>query len=91
MGINVDGVFFFSRECFPYLTANPDQKGAIVNVSSVAAKLGGGGGAAYTASKHAVVGLTKNTAKHNKGKLTCNAVLPGGEYDYSYMKGWWGY
>ncbi|EIN11429.1 NAD(P)-binding protein [Punctularia strigosozonata HHB-11173 SS5] len=77
MKINVDGVFYFSRECFPYLARHPDHKGSIVNVSSIACKLGGTAGAAYTVSKHAVTGLTKNTAKHNKGKVTCNAVLPG--------------
>ncbi|EIN11428.1 NAD(P)-binding protein, partial [Punctularia strigosozonata HHB-11173 SS5] len=77
MKINLDGVFFFSRECFPHLIVHPNHKGAIVNVASVACKLGSMSGAAYTASKHAVIGLTKNTAKHNKGKLTCNVVLPG--------------
>lgn len=36
-------------------------------------------GAAYTASKHGLVGLTKNTAAfYAKNKIRCNAVLPGG-------------
>jgi NAD(P)-dependent dehydrogenase (short-subunit alcohol dehydrogenase family) len=77
---NLDSVFFFSRECFPYLAAHADHKGAIVNVSSAMYKIGAGGGAPYTASKHAIIGLTKNTAKHNKGKVTCNAVAPGCEW-----------
>ncbi|KAK5018126.1 hypothetical protein LTR16_003906 [Cryomyces antarcticus] len=35
-------------------------------------------GAAYTASKHGLVGLTKNTAAfYGKKKIRCNAILPG--------------
>jgi NAD(P)-dependent dehydrogenase (short-subunit alcohol dehydrogenase family) len=82
MKVNLDGVFYFSRECFPHLAAHADHKGAIVNVSSVACKRSGCAGVPYTTSKHAVVGLTKNTAKHNKGKVTCNAVAPGGKLPF---------
>jgi len=52
--------------------------GAIVNVSSVAGVGGGAAGAAYTASKHALVGLTKNTAvTYAVNGIRCNAIVSG--------------
>ncbi|KAE8144568.1 hypothetical protein BDV25DRAFT_145484 [Aspergillus avenaceus] len=57
--------------------SNPD--GCIVNIVSLAGKAGWTAGAAYTASKHGLVGLTKNTASFygNKG-IRCNALMIGG-------------
>lgn len=54
--------------------------GAIVNVASRAAQSGAISGVAYAASKHGLVGATKNVAWrfHNEG-IRCNAVLPGGK------------
>ncbi|KAF2717596.1 NAD(P)-binding protein [Polychaeton citri CBS 116435] len=53
-------------------------KGAIVNVSSIAGFRGGSNGAAYTASKHGLLGLTKNTAVNYGPKgIRCNAIMPG--------------
>ncbi|KIR07791.1 3-ketoacyl-ACP reductase, partial [Levilactobacillus brevis] len=55
------------------------KSGVILNIASVGGLGGGRAGAAYTASKHAVVGLTKNTAYmyENMGIRT-NAIAPGG-------------
>jgi NAD(P)-dependent dehydrogenase (short-subunit alcohol dehydrogenase family) len=51
----------------------------IVNVASAAGLGGGFAGAAYTASKHGVVGLTRNTAvMYAKQNIRCVAVCPGG-------------
>jgi NAD(P)-dependent dehydrogenase (short-subunit alcohol dehydrogenase family) len=51
--------------------------GSIVNVASVAGVLGCGG-AAYVASKAAIVGITKHTALRFAGKgIRCNAICPG--------------
>ena len=52
--------------------------GAIVNVSSEASLRASASGVAYTASKHAVNGLTKSVAVfHGEQGIRCNAVAPG--------------
>ncbi|KAF2684232.1 NAD(P)-binding protein [Lentithecium fluviatile CBS 122367] len=53
--------------------------GAIVNVGSKAGVSGASSGIAYTASKHGLVGATKNVAwRFHSANIRCNAVLPGG-------------
>ena len=54
-------------------------RGAIVNIASVAGVSGGAAGIAYTASKHALVGMTRNTAFfYGPQGVRTNAVCPGG-------------
>ncbi|CZT15651.1 related to dehydrogenases with different specificities (related to short-chain alcohol dehydrogenases) [Ramularia collo-cygni] len=56
-----------------------EVKGAIVNIASVSAFKGGAAGAAYTASKHGLIGLTKNTTAFYRMKgIRCNAICCGG-------------
>ena len=77
MGINLDGPMFASREALPHMLAQGG--GSIVNVASTAGISGGAAGAAYTASKHGLVGLTRNTAwMYAKRGIRCNAICPGG-------------
>lgn len=74
--VNVDGPFFLSRAAMPHLL---ESKGAIVNTTSAAGIRGAAAGVIYTMSKHAVVGLTKNTAyTYGRQGVRCNAVAPGG-------------
>ncbi|KAG9195251.1 hypothetical protein G6011_00371 [Alternaria panax] len=54
------------------------KSGSIVNVRSYASLSGAVAGIAYTASKHGLVGATKNVAwRFRKDGIRCNAVLPG--------------
>ena len=76
MRINVTGPVRLIRESLPLLIANGG--GSIVNVASEAALRGSAAGVAYTASKHAIVGVTKNTAyMYGPQGVRVNAVAPG--------------
>ena len=76
LGISLEGPMFTSRRAVQHMPATGG--GAIVNVASTAALHGGAAGAAYTASKHALVGLTRNTAwMYAKRGIRCNAICPG--------------
>ncbi|MEK4231034.1 SDR family oxidoreductase [Solibacillus sp. FSL H8-0538] len=75
--VNVKGVMRATRQAMPIFL----EKGAgvIVNIASIGGLYGSRAGASYTAAKHAVVGLTKNTAFQYAGKgIRCNAIAPGG-------------
>jgi NAD(P)-dependent dehydrogenase (short-subunit alcohol dehydrogenase family) len=77
MAINVDGPMYTCRRAVQHMLENGG--GAIVNIASVGGVEGGAAGAAYTVSKHALVGLTRNTAwMYAKRGIRCNAVCPGG-------------
>ncbi|WP_163655286.1 3-oxoacyl-ACP reductase [Listeria sp. PSOL-1] len=55
-----------------------DKSGVIINMASIAGLVAGGGGAAYTAAKHAVVGYTKQLAyDYSKYGIRINAIAPG--------------
>jgi NAD(P)-dependent dehydrogenase (short-subunit alcohol dehydrogenase family) len=76
MGVNVNGTFKLTRAVLPLMLEA--GHGSIVNVISGAALLGSASGAAYTASKHAVLGLTRSAAfMYAQRGLRVNAVAPG--------------
>ena len=77
MTVNVDGPMYAMRRAVPQMLAQGG--GSIINVASAAALGGGSAGAAYTASKYALVGLTMSTAyQYARQGLRCNALAVGG-------------
>jgi NAD(P)-dependent dehydrogenase (short-subunit alcohol dehydrogenase family) len=74
--IDITGVFLGCKRALREML--PRGQGRIVNTASVAGIGGTGGGAAYVAAKHAVVGLTRQMAVvYSARGITTNAVCPG--------------
>ena len=77
LAVNLDGPMYAMRRAVPLMLGQGG--GAIVNIASVAGLGGGSAGAAYTASKHGLIGLTRSTAfQYAKSGLRCNVVASGG-------------
>jgi 3-oxoacyl-[acyl-carrier protein] reductase len=75
MAVNVDGVFLCNRAIVPLMLQR--NYGRIVNIASVAGKEGNPNASAYSASKAAVIGLTKSLGKElAKTGIRVNCVTP---------------
>ena len=76
LAVNLTGPFLMSREFGNEMLRQ--QRGSIVNISSVAGLLGIADRAAYNASKHGLIGLTRTLAAEWGGRgVRVNAVCPG--------------
>ena len=77
IAINLSGTFYGCKRALAEMM--PRGTGRIINMASVAGLIGGGGGTAYVASKHGVVGLTRQLATTIGAKhaITVNAICPG--------------
>jgi NAD(P)-dependent dehydrogenase (short-subunit alcohol dehydrogenase family) len=76
IAINLSGTFYACKRALVDMVAA--RRGRIINIASVAGVVGSGGGPAYTASKHGVVGLTRQLAiTHAAQGITINAIGPG--------------
>lgn len=75
--VNVTGLMRVTRAVLPLMIEA--QRGSVVNVSSAAGLRGGAAGVAYTASKHAVIGITRQSSvMYALDGIRVNAVAPGG-------------
>ena len=75
--INVEGIMRLTRAVVPLMLEA--GYGSIVNITSEAGLRGSAAGVAYTASKHAVIGMTKSSAvMYGPRGIRVNAVAPGG-------------
>ena len=74
--VNLNGLFYCNRAVVPHMLANGGY-GRIVNLASVAGKEGNPGASAYSASKAAVIGLTKSLGKElATTNIRVNCVTP---------------
>lgn len=76
MAINLDACFAITRACIPALKQS--KAGRVINVGSIMSDYGAAEMAAYSASKHAVAGLTKCLANElGAFGITVNYIQPG--------------
>jgi NAD(P)-dependent dehydrogenase (short-subunit alcohol dehydrogenase family) len=76
LDVNVVGVFLGLKHVLPVMLKQ--NRGSIVNTASIAGLVGAAGVAAYSASKHAVIGLTRSAAQECTATgVRVNCVCPG--------------
>jgi NAD(P)-dependent dehydrogenase (short-subunit alcohol dehydrogenase family) len=79
IAVNLTGAFLWSRALLPSMLSQ--QRGRIINISSVSAKHGGGSGtvskACYAASKAGLLGFTRGLAREAAPHVLVNALCPG--------------
>nr|WP_197431704.1 3-oxoacyl-ACP reductase [Lentibacillus sp. JNUCC-1] len=76
MTTNVKGMYLVTNAVLPKMLAR--RSGVVINMASIAGFVAGGGGAAYTASKHAIIGYTKQlTYDYAAQGIRANALAPG--------------
>jgi NAD(P)-dependent dehydrogenase (short-subunit alcohol dehydrogenase family) len=76
MAVNLSAPYLLTKAVLPILIAK--KRGRIINIASIAGRIGLQNGAAYAASKHGLLGLTRTAAiEVAKEGVTVNAICPG--------------
>ena len=78
MAVNVGGVFYCTQQAFAIMKDQNPQGGRIINNGSISAQVPRPNSAPYTASKHAVTGLTRSTSLDGrKYNIACGQIDVG--------------
>ena len=85
ISVNVKGAFFCCREAIAMM--KEAGKGSIVNVSSIAGQTGLGSSLAYSASKAALINMTRGLAASCAPEVSVNAIAPG-VIETRWIQGW---
>ncbi len=74
--VSLMGAQYFTREVLPFMIRA--NSGSIINISSVQGLVAGRNSAAYTTTKHALLGFTRSVASdYGQHNIRCNAICPG--------------
>ena len=75
MAVNVTGAFLCAREAFRHMAAQRPRGGRIINNGSLSAQVPRPGAIAYTASKHAITGLTRTLSLEGRAHdIACGQI-----------------
>ncbi|KAI0470906.1 hypothetical protein GGR56DRAFT_658164 [Xylariaceae sp. FL0804] len=85
LGVNLTGAFLCTKAAVNTFLAQTPPGGTVISIASVAATRGTHAGAAYTASKHGLLGLARNTAGVYGGRGISSIVLVLGGMDDTHI------